>query len=187
MVEDFTTGHNFIVGPVVGAVIDVSDVIFYVAGEGPGGKGTPIVDIGERSTIDATVYVKAGRLVLRNGTNASGAFFATDIDVGVGTTVTYNSYFGNEPPVAVDDAYTTDEDINLIVPAPGVLGNDIDADGDPLTALQVSGPAQGTLTLNNDGSFTYTPNANYYGPDSFIYKANDGTADSNTATVSLTV
>ncbi|MFC2015154.1 Ig-like domain-containing protein [Chloroflexota bacterium] len=185
--EDFTTGHNFIMRPVSGASIDASDIIFYVAGEIPGGKGTPIVDIGERSTISATMYLKAGRLVLRNGTNASGAFFATDIDVGVGTTVTYNSYFGNEPPVAVDDAYTTDEDINLVVPAPGVLGNDFDADGDPLTALQVSGPVQGTLILNNDGSFTYTPNANYYGPDSFTYKANDGTADSNTATVSLTV
>src|SRR6185437_12906686 len=50
-----------------------------------------------------------------------------------------------------------------------------------------SGPAHGALTLNANGSFTYTPAANYNGADSFTYKANDGTADSNVATVSLTV
>ena len=43
------------------------------------------------------------------------------------------------------------------------------------------------MTLNANGSFTYTPAANYNGPDSFTYKANDGAADSNVATVSLTV
>ena len=47
----------------------------------------------------------------------------------------------------------------------------------------MSGPAHGTLTLNADGSFTYTPAANYNGTDSFTYKANDGSADSNAATV----
>ena len=50
--------------------------------------------------------------------------------------------------------------------------------------MLVSGPAHGSLTLNADGSFTYTPAANYNGPDSFTYKANDGQADSNVATVS---
>ena len=48
-------------------------------------------------------------------------------------------------------------------------------------------PAHGSLTLNANGSFTYTPAANYNGPDSFTYKANDGALDSNTATVSITV
>ena len=52
-----------------------------------------------------------------------------------------------------------------------------------LTAVLVSGPAHGTLTLNADGSFTYTPAANFNGTDSFTYKANDGAADSNVATV----
>ncbi len=93
----------------------------------------------------------------------------------------------NSAPVANNDSYSTGEDTALSVPAPGVLGNDSDADSDPLTAVLVSGPAHGTLTLNPDGSFSYTPTANYSGADSFSYKANDGTADSNVATVSLTV
>src|SRR5437867_4412667 len=65
---------------------------------------------------------------------------------------------------------------------------DTDVDGDPLTAVLVGSPAHGTLSLNNDGSFTYTPALNYNGPDSFTYKANDGQVDSPTnATVSITV
>ncbi len=93
----------------------------------------------------------------------------------------------NQPPVAVDDSYVTDEDVTLSVPAPGVLGNDSDADGDALTAVLDSPAANGVVTLAADGSFTYVPNADYFGPDSFTYVANDGQADSNVATVSLTV
>ena len=93
----------------------------------------------------------------------------------------------NDAPVAVNDGYSVNEDATLNVAAPGVLVNDSDVDGNPLTATLVSGPAGGSLTLNANGSFTYTPNANYFGNDSFTYKANDGTADSNVATVSITV
>jgi VCBS repeat-containing protein len=93
----------------------------------------------------------------------------------------------NDAPVAVDDSYITNEDTTLTVAAAGVLGNDTDADGDPLSAILVSGPAHGTLAFNPDGAFSYTPLANYFGPDSFTYKLNDGQADSNVATVSLTV
>ena len=71
--------------------------------------------------------------------------------------------------------------------APGVLANDTGADADPLTAVLVTDVSHGALSLEADGSFTYTPTAGYSGPDSFTYKANDGTADSNTVTVSLTV
>jgi large repetitive protein len=93
----------------------------------------------------------------------------------------------NDAPVAVADSYSTAEDTALTVVAPGVLANDTDADSDPLTAIKVTDPAHGTLTLNGDGSFVYTPAADYSGPDSFTYKANDGPAESNVATVSLTV
>ena len=93
----------------------------------------------------------------------------------------------NDAPVAVADSYSTNEDTALTVTAPGVLGNDTDVDGDALTAILVAGPSHGSLALNGNGSFTYTPGANYNGSDAFTYKANDGQADSNVATVSLTV
>jgi VCBS repeat-containing protein len=93
----------------------------------------------------------------------------------------------NNAPVASDDSYGTDEDQALSVSAPGVLGNDSDAESDPLTAVKVSDPSHGSVTLDSDGSFAYTPDANYNGSDSFTYKANDGSLDSNTATVTITI
>jgi hypothetical protein len=93
----------------------------------------------------------------------------------------------NEPPVAVNDAYAANEGTMLGVAAPGVLANDTDADGDPLTASLVGPPANGVLALNADGSFNYTPNPGFSGPDSFLYTAHDGTVASAAATVSVTV
>jgi VCBS repeat-containing protein len=92
-----------------------------------------------------------------------------------------------DAPVARDNSYATEEDTPLTVSAPGVLANDSDADGDPLTSTLVAGPAHGTLTHNPDGSFAYTPAANFNGEDSFTYKASDGTLTSNLATVTITV
>src|SRR5436190_75472 len=94
----------------------------------------------------------------------------------------------NDAPVAAnDDSYTTPEDTQLTVAAPGVLANDSDVDGDALNAVLVSQPTHGSLTLNNDGSFSYTPASDYLGSDSFTYKANDGQTDSGIATVSITI
>jgi VCBS repeat-containing protein len=102
-------------------------------------------------------------------------------------TVTITVSAVNDAPVAGDDAYSTAEDTALTVAAPGVLGNDTDLDGDVLSAALGSGPAHGTLTLNEDGSFTYTPDANFNGPDSFTYRASDGSLTSGPATVTITV
>ncbi|MBA3943842.1 MAG: tandem-95 repeat protein [Herpetosiphonaceae bacterium] len=93
----------------------------------------------------------------------------------------------NNPPVAQDDSYSTDENTPLTVAAPGVLGNDSDVDSPTLTAQLVTGPSHGQLTLNSDGSFTYTPTTNYSGGDSFMYQASDGQLSSNVASVSITV
>ncbi|MBI4717286.1 MAG: tandem-95 repeat protein [Planctomycetes bacterium] len=94
----------------------------------------------------------------------------------------------NDPPVTVADAYAVAEDGILTVVAPGVLGNDTDANaGDLLMAMLVAGPTSGVLTFSADGSFSYRPNANFNGTDSFAYKANDGKADGNTAAVTITV
>ena len=83
----------------------------------------------------------------------------------------------NQAPVATADQYVVNVGQTLTVGAPGVLANDVDPDGDPLTAQLVSGPlhaATGGFTLNSDGSFTYTPAAGFTGTDSFTYTANDG-------------
>jgi len=93
----------------------------------------------------------------------------------------------NAAPVAEDDAYSMDEDTILTINAPGVLGNDTDADGDTLTTDLVAGPAVGALVLNANGSFTYTPPADYFGTVTFTYEAYDGTDYSNTATVTITI
>ena len=89
----------------------------------------------------------------------------------------------NEAPVAAADSYITAEDITLTVNAPGVLRNDRDPEGKPLSAVRVSGPSNGTLTLNANGSFTYRPQDNFNGSDSFTYRASDGSLESNPATV----
>jgi VCBS repeat-containing protein len=102
-------------------------------------------------------------------------------------TVTITVTAVNHAPVAVADAYSTPEGTTLTVPAPGVLANDTDADGDTLTAVRVTSPTHGTLTLNANGSLTYIPTANYHGSDSFTYRANDGLLYSTAVTVNLTV
>ncbi len=95
----------------------------------------------------------------------------------------------NNAPVAVNDSYLTDFNTTLTVTAPGILTNDTDDDSDTLTVVIpiVTDVTNGTLTLNSDGSFTYEPDTDFVGSDSFTYKANDGTDDSNVATVDITV
>lgn len=94
----------------------------------------------------------------------------------------------NDWPVAVEDAYVTPEDTVLSVPPPGVLANDTDVDiGDTLTALIVTGPANGLLALAFNGSFSYTPNLDFYGVDTFRYQACDGAGACATALVTIVV
>jgi PKD repeat protein/flagellar hook assembly protein FlgD len=92
-----------------------------------------------------------------------------------------------DTPVAEDDAVVTEEDRPLAVAAPGVLANDHDGDGDPLSASLVSGPAHGEVSLAADGSFTYTPASGFSGADSFTYTAGDGGTSSDPATVTIAV
>ncbi len=97
-------------------------------------------------------------------------------------------YTPNTPPVANDDSYSTDENVALHVSVSnGVLHNDVDADGNTLTAILDTTTSHGTLSLSSNGAFTYTPNTDFFGTDTFTYHANDGFANSNTATVAITV
>lgn len=91
-------------------------------------------------------------------------------------------------PVGLADNYAVLEDSVLDVAAPGVLGNDTDANGDPMTAVLISAPLESrAFTLNPDGSFHFEPAANFSGTSSFVYVANDGTGNSNLVTVTIEV
>lgn len=90
-------------------------------------------------------------------------------------------------PVAKADSYSVNPNTVLSQPAPGVLANDSGGAGSTLKAVLASGPSHGTLVLNGDGSFVYTPALNYVGSDTFTYKAEDGTATSAAAGVSITI
>ena len=91
------------------------------------------------------------------------------------------------PPTAVDDAYLMQWNKALQIAAPGVLANDFDVNGDAISAVLVAGPDHGQLSLQANGSFTYTPDSGYSGNDSFTYQASDGSDTSDSATVSITV
>ncbi|WP_165065993.1 Ig-like domain-containing protein [Paludisphaera rhizosphaerae] len=118
----------------------------------------------------------------------SFTYYATDGKLSTATTtVTINVVFVNKPPVAGDDAYSFRPGSTLVVAAPGLIANDKDPDGQAITASLVTPPAHGSLTLNANGSFTYTPTTGWSGPDSFTYRANDGDLGSALATVNLIV
>ena len=91
-------------------------------------------------------------------------------------------------PVAVNDAYTTAEDTELVVfGTSGVLANDSDADEEAFAAVLVTEPEHGTVKLFSGGAIRYLPDPNFAGTDSFTYRATDGKADSAPATVTITV
>jgi hypothetical protein len=127
----------------------------------------------------------------QGNTGSGGALSDTD-------TITINVTPVNDPPVALPDNYSTNEDTALtIAPAQGVLANDSDPSDAPpntLSAVKIADPLHGSVTLNANGGFTYTPVANYNGPDSFTYQVQDnggtenfGNNIGNTVTVNLTV
>jgi hypothetical protein len=113
------------------------------------------------------------------------------IDLTASVTVTAGGGGGgdNNPPAAVDDDYRMQNDERLDERAPGVLRNDVDPDGDALTAKLVSGPSNAVrFELRANGSFEYEPRRNFVGRDSFRYRVNDGRVDSeNVADVVITV
>ncbi|MEL6435207.1 MAG: putative Ig domain-containing protein [Pseudomonadota bacterium] len=144
----------------------------------------------------------------QGGPNGDGNY-PIEVEVSDGDetfTTTVNYSFGNLPPEAVNDDYTLDEDTALIIDVlNGILDNDSDADGDPLTITQVNGQtfndgqqvtlASGALvTVNDDGSFTYDPNGQFEslgpndtGTDSFTYEITDGEGLTSSATVSFDI
>ena len=98
------------------------------------------------------------------------------------------TFYSNRPPLPIGDEYTTAEDQPLTVAIENsLLSNDIDDDGDPLTAVVETEPVNGQLTLNEDGTFTYVPNPDFFGTDTFTYRAADFRPSDVPATVTIDV
>ena len=92
----------------------------------------------------------------------------------------------NDPPVVDYQSYTSVEDTVIITSAAdGLLRGASDVEGDPLTVVSSSNPANGRVTVAADGSFTYAPNANLNGWDSFQFTVSDGNGGFTTATASI--
>jgi VCBS repeat-containing protein len=144
-----------------------------------------------------SAYSWRGSQLLVGDAYAGGSARVSDTDTpawrslcgpGCNPDMAFRTYVdASSPPVANPDAYSVVGGGTLTVSAPGVLGNDTDADSNPLTAQLDSSTTQGTLTLNPNGSFTYVAPDGAAGSDSFTYHANDGTANSNPATVTITI
>lgn len=100
---------------------------------------------------------------------------------GLGSTIGFQ---GNFRPDAVDDIKTTHEDASAII---DVLRNDCDVDGVSLNVTTITQPAHGSVVINSDGTVTYTPDADYFGPDVFTYSIDDGNGGIDTASVNINV
>ena len=158
-------------------------------------------DVGEGRTVtigtppdNGTVVVTSGNTVVYTpnpgfaGTDRFGYVVVDAARLTASATVTVTVVDVPDAPTASDDAYDATEDTPLSVDVGGLLANDTDADGD---TLQISGhtpPGHGQLTLQDDGSFTYTPDDDFHGVDTFTYTITDGTGTTtSTATVRITV
>jgi hypothetical protein len=104
-----------------------------------------------------------------------------------GTAVGFDDLVWATSPVSPGETFATTQNSQVSVPAAGVLANDSDADGDPLTAALSRAPANGSVDLRPDGGFTYTPRQGFSGTDTFGYRANDGSGSGDEANVSIQV
>jgi hypothetical protein len=104
-----------------------------------------------------------------------------------GDLAVYDDLVWSSSPVSAADTSQTTRATTLTVPAPGVLANDSDPNGDPLTAAVTRTPANGTVVMSPDGAFGYVPNAGFVGADTFDYVASDGAGTSDEATVRVNV
>jgi Ca2+-binding RTX toxin-like protein len=145
----------------------------------------PVTGSGEFKTLPGSVLDTPGQIPIRVTATDNGP----GVPLSVTNTFIINVLPPNLPPVAVNDSYTTLENLGLTVLAPtSVLRNDSDPNGEAFTAAVVTGPAHGTLAFNPNGTFVYIPNQDYTGVDSFTYRDTDtGLATSNVATATINV
>ncbi|MBH9552187.1 Ig-like domain-containing protein, partial [Inhella gelatinilytica] len=152
-------------------------------------EGNPLVYGKASDPSHGTVVVNAdGSYVYTPSPNYNGPdSFTYTVSDGQGGSNTYTVNVTvspvNDAPVAANAAVTTNEDTAVN----GTLPTGSDVDGDAVSYAKASDPAHGTVTVNANGSYVYTPVANYNGPDSFTYTVSDGQGGSNTYTVNVTV
>ena len=150
------------------------------------------------SQASAEATIISSNLRVGNITTASSqtvpAGFVISQNPSVGLEVVIDTFVhlvvstGNNAPTGVADVYTFMGPRRHTVDADhGVLANDTDPEGDTLTAILDTAPAQGELTLRADGSFDYKPTRGFTGTDVFNYLANDGFLESAPVTVTITV
>lgn len=163
--------------------------------------GNGILDDTEYSTTtdangDYLLRLPAGTHIIRQAATTSLApttpdnsgAYSVSVEIGRGTDGYDFANISDSPPTGLADAYFVDEDGSLSISADeGVLANDSDAEGDSLWAVLIASPENGTLTLNSDGSFTYAPDADFYGTDTFTYAASDDYSQSSAIAVTITV
>ena len=134
-------------------------------------------------TIDAVTGTISGTIASSASQGGPYTVVVTATDPnGLNATDTFSWTVDNPAPVATDDSFTISEDSPLIAT---VATNDSDSDGDVLSYNVTSGPGSGIVSMNPDGSFTYTPDSNFFGTDTFEYEVCD--ADGLCATASVTV
>jgi VCBS repeat-containing protein len=182
IVSDFEAG-------VTGDWVDLTNVLDILLGTGE-------IVAGDNPFATGNLHIASGSAILQvDWDGADGPLGFSDLLIMQGATpgqLTAANFGGvdplvsapNTPPVANDDTVAATEDTPIIG---NVLANDTDADGNTLAAALVAGPLHGTLLFGADGAFTYAPNADFNGTDSFTYRASDGQADSAVASVTLTV
>jgi hypothetical protein len=154
--------------------------------------GNPLTASVASGPAHGTVTVAAdGRLVYTPDAGFVGtdsfSYVASDGQLAsapVTVTLTVTAAPAAQPPVAIDDSLTLAEDGSLRF---DVRANDQAAPGRSLTVEVLSAPAHGRLVAQADGSFSYTPDADFFGTDSFSYRVNDGSANSGVAQVAITV
>ena len=178
--QTINSGESFSSIPLDNFVTDVDNSTAELTWEITGNTQlTPSVDASHIATINQpSNWVGSEKLTftVKDPSNASASDDAT-----------FEAKEVNTAPVAVDDSYSTTQGATLNIAAPGVLSNDSDADFDPLTAIKVTDPSHGTLTLNSNGSFSYVNDGSASITDAFTYKVSDGTTESNVATVTINI
>ncbi len=165
-----------------------------LAGDTTGGDGGVLAVTSYTQPSHGTLTLDAnGGFVYTPAANYNGSdsftYTITDADGDIDTaTVAITVNPVDDAPDAVDNAYSVNEDTTLTIALPGVLAGDTTGgDGGVLAVTSYTQPSHGTLTLDANGGFVYTPAANYNGPDSFTYTIADADGDTDQATVFITV